>query len=146
MELHESKSAEEWRKSTARMAKEKSAERQQKFVTSSDIEIPDLSTEEALKDFDRNVVVDGEVVSLDEHGFSRFQYLQNWQRDAQGELVYYVFDLLWLDGYDLTSLPLTERKKILHVSEIAGPVKQTVWIDVLIIFILAPVNIGGNPR
>jgi len=52
MEPHESKSAEEWRKSTARMAKEKSAERQQKFVTSSDIEIPDLSTEEELKDFD----------------------------------------------------------------------------------------------
>jgi len=69
---------------------------------------------EALKDFERNVIVDGEVVSLDEHGFSRFQYLQNWQRDAQGELVYYVFDLLWLDGYDLTSLPLTERKKILR--------------------------------
>ena len=69
---------------------------------------------EALKDFGRNVVVDGEVVSLDEHGFSRFQYLQNWQKDAQGELVYYVFDLLWLDGYDLTSLPLTERKKILR--------------------------------
>lgn len=52
MELHKSKSAEEWRKSTAHTAKEKSAERQQKFVTSSDIEIPDLSTEEELKDFD----------------------------------------------------------------------------------------------
>ena len=69
---------------------------------------------EALKDFDRNVVVDGEIVSLDEHGFSRFQYLQNWQKDAQGELVYYLFDLLWLDGYDLTRLPLVERKNILR--------------------------------
>ena len=39
---------------------------------------------EALKEFGRNVVVDGEVVSLDEHGFSRFQYLQNWQKDAAG--------------------------------------------------------------
>ena len=69
---------------------------------------------EALKDFDRNVVVDGEIVSLDEHGFSRFQYLQNWGRDQQGTLAYYVFDLLWLDGYDLTSLPLVERKEILR--------------------------------
>ena len=69
---------------------------------------------EALKDFDRNIVVDGEIVSLDEHGFSRFQYLQNWQKDAQGELVYYLFDLLWLDGYDLTRLPLVERKNILR--------------------------------
>ena len=68
----------------------------------------------ALEDFSNNVVVDGEIVALDEHGFSRFQYLQNWQKDAQGELVYYVFDLLWLDGYDLTILPLIERKKILR--------------------------------
>ncbi len=50
--MHESKNAEEWRKSTARTAKEKSAERKQKFVTSSDIVIPDLSSEEDLKDFD----------------------------------------------------------------------------------------------
>jgi len=69
---------------------------------------------DTLKEFGRNVVVDGEVVSLDENGFSRFQYLQNWQKDAQGQLAYYVFDLLWVDGYDLTSLPLTDRKKILR--------------------------------
>jgi methylmalonyl-CoA mutase, N-terminal domain len=52
MELHESTSAEEWRNNTARRAKEKAAERQQQFVTSSDIEVPDLTTEEDLKDFD----------------------------------------------------------------------------------------------
>jgi methylmalonyl-CoA mutase N-terminal domain/subunit len=52
MELHESTSAEEWRNTTARRAKEKAAERQQQFVTSSDIEVPDLTTEEDLKDFD----------------------------------------------------------------------------------------------
>ena len=52
MEQHQSKSDEEWRETTARTAKEKAAERQQKFVTSSDIEVPDLSTEEDLKDFD----------------------------------------------------------------------------------------------
>jgi methylmalonyl-CoA mutase N-terminal domain/subunit len=55
MEQHQSKSTEEWRKTTARTAKEKVAERQQKFVTSSDIEVPDLSTEEDLKDFDIHV-------------------------------------------------------------------------------------------
>ena len=72
----------------------------------------DVST--GLEDFSNNVVVDGEIVSLDEHGFSRFQYLQNWGKDQEGTLVYYVFDLLWLDGYDLTALPLVERKKILR--------------------------------
>ncbi|HEY1870877.1 MAG TPA: DNA ligase D, partial [Chitinophagaceae bacterium] len=69
---------------------------------------------EALKDFDHDVVVDGEIVSLDETGNSRFQYLQNWQRYQQGELVYYVFDLLWMDGNNVTELPLLERKKILQ--------------------------------
>ena len=52
MELHESTSADEWRNTTARKAKEKTAERQQQFVTSSDIEVPDLTTEEDLIDFD----------------------------------------------------------------------------------------------
>ncbi len=69
---------------------------------------------EALKDFSNDVVIDGEIVSLDEKGYSRFQYLQNWQRDRQGTLVYYVFDLLWIDGYDVTQIPLIERKKILQ--------------------------------
>ena len=68
----------------------------------------------ALKNFSNDVVVDGEIVSLDENGYSRFQYLQNWKSDPQGTLVYYVFDLLWIDGYDITMLPLTERKKILQ--------------------------------
>jgi methylmalonyl-CoA mutase, N-terminal domain len=51
MELHESRSAEEWRVTTAREAKEKAAERQKKFVTSSDIEVPDLASEEDLQNF-----------------------------------------------------------------------------------------------
>jgi len=72
------------------------------------------SIAEALKGFTKDVVIDGEIVSLDEQGYSRFQYLQNWQKYQQGELVYYVFDLLWLDGHDVTQLPLIERKKLLQ--------------------------------
>src|SRR5947208_4414918 len=52
MELHVSKSADEWRNTTARKAKEKTAERQQQFFTSSDIEVPDLITDEDLADLD----------------------------------------------------------------------------------------------
>ena len=52
MELHESRSAEEWRDTTARSAKETSAERKNTFVTSSNIEVPDLATEENLSNFD----------------------------------------------------------------------------------------------
>src|SRR5881275_2446082 len=51
MKLQESKSADEWRNTTARKAKEKTAERKQQFETSSYIEIPDLLTEEDLQGF-----------------------------------------------------------------------------------------------
>ena len=69
---------------------------------------------DALSEMQFDAVLDGEIVALDENGLSRFQYLQNWQRDQQGSLVYFVFDILWLGGYDLTQLPLIERKKILQ--------------------------------
>jgi len=52
MKLQESKSADEWRNNTARKAKEKTAERKQSFSTSSDIEVPDLATDEDLADLD----------------------------------------------------------------------------------------------
>src|SRR5437764_15243627 len=52
MEPHVSKSAEEWRETTARQARERTAERQKEFVTSIHIEVPDLASEEDLQDFD----------------------------------------------------------------------------------------------
>src|SRR5215467_7088946 len=48
MHLQDSKSADEWRISTARKAKEKTAERKEHFFTSSGIEVPDLTTEDDL--------------------------------------------------------------------------------------------------
>jgi bifunctional non-homologous end joining protein LigD len=60
-----------------------------------------------------DAVLDGEIVALDENGHSRFQFLQNWMSDQRGTLRYYVFDILWLDGYNLTEVPLIDRKKIL---------------------------------
>ena len=52
MDQHISRNIEEWRETTARKAKEKTPERQQKFVTSSHIEVPDLATAEDLHNFD----------------------------------------------------------------------------------------------
>ena len=68
----------------------------------------------ALQEWNINIVVDGEIVSLNEEGLPNFQNLQTWQKFQQGELVYYVFDVLWINGYDVTGLPLIERKKILQ--------------------------------
>lgn len=59
-------------------------------------------------------VVDGEVVVLDEQGVSDFQRLQPRLQTTPGSdaepIVYYVFDLLFCDGEDLTPLAWTERR------------------------------------
>ena len=52
MELHESSNIEEWRATTAHQAREKSADRQAEFTTSSHIVVPDLATAEDLQDVD----------------------------------------------------------------------------------------------
>ncbi len=67
----------------------------------------------AIKDWDCNAIVDGEIVVVNEKGLANFGALQNWRSEADGELVYYVFDIVWYNGYDLKDLSLTERKAIL---------------------------------
>ncbi|HEY3297119.1 MAG TPA: DNA ligase D [Armatimonadota bacterium] len=61
-----------------------------------------------------HVVLDGEIVVLDEQGRPRFQLLQNYLRTKSGNLAYYVFDILYLEGHDLRKLPLLRRKEILR--------------------------------
>ena len=67
----------------------------------------------AVQDWNINAVVDGEVVVLDENGKSDFGALQNWRSEADGEIYFYVFDILWLNGKDLMQLPLSERRIVL---------------------------------
>ncbi len=59
------------------------------------------------------VIVDGEIVSLDKHGRSEFQRLQEFKNKPTG-LTYVAFDLLYADGTDLRSRPLEERKALLE--------------------------------
>ncbi|MEQ8767801.1 MAG: DNA ligase D [Planctomycetota bacterium] len=62
----------------------------------------------------RSAWLDGELVALDERGISSFSALQNslsGGRDAL--LVFYAFDLLYLDGWDLRRAPLEARKAAL---------------------------------
>jgi bifunctional non-homologous end joining protein LigD len=54
------------------------------------------------------LVVDGEIVVLDAAGTSRFERLH----DGDGVL-FFVFDILWLDGEDLRERPLEERRDLL---------------------------------
>ncbi len=68
---------------------------------------------EALAGLKHQLVIDGEIVAVDDRGQAHFEWLQNWLHEPQGELIYYVFDVLWADGHLLTDLPLKVRKQIL---------------------------------
>ena len=68
---------------------------------------------QALEKWKVNAIVDGEIVALDDKGATNFQQLQAWQKTGKGQLMYYLFDLLWLDGISVIHLTLLERKEIL---------------------------------
>jgi bifunctional non-homologous end joining protein LigD len=70
----------------------------------------------SLKEFEAEMVLDGEIVVLNKEGISDFGALQNWRSEADGDLVYYVFDILWLNGKSLMDLTLQERIAILEES------------------------------
>ncbi len=69
----------------------------------------------------KTAILDGEVVALDEQGRPSFSLMQQRTGFRPGgrratpqagvPVLYYAFDLLYLDGYDLRRLPLEERKK-----------------------------------
>jgi len=69
--------------------------------------VKELPLEEAL--------IDGEAAVLLPDGITSFQALQGvLKHHERGRLAYFVFDLLHLDGRDLSGLPLEERKAILR--------------------------------
>jgi bifunctional non-homologous end joining protein LigD len=77
----------------------------------------------------RQAILDGEIVALDDQGHSDFERLQERMHVrapsenllSQIPVVYFVFDLLYCDGYDLRETPLLDRKqllqRLLHTSE-----------------------------
>lgn len=68
---------------------------------------------QALEAWNIRAVVDGEITVLNRQGYPDFGALQTWRSEADGELVYYLFDLLWYDGYDLLNVPLIQRRALL---------------------------------
>jgi bifunctional non-homologous end joining protein LigD len=60
----------------------------------------------------REALVDGELAVVLSDGSTSFQALQNLMSGVRtGELAYFAFDLLHVDGEDLTREPLEERKR-----------------------------------
>jgi bifunctional non-homologous end joining protein LigD len=103
------------------------------FVTPTDFRFVSRNNEDLIARFPQaeaipglidaeTAILDGEIVMIDETGKPSFQALQNVARIFPGgpkpdehkfRLVYYVFDLLYLDGTDLRSKPVIERKELL---------------------------------
>lgn len=69
-----------------------------------------------------SAILDGEVVIVDKVGRSSFQDLQQSMRiSGTAAFVFQIFDLIYLDGYDLTASPLVQRKRLLE--ELLGSIK-----------------------
>jgi bifunctional non-homologous end joining protein LigD len=66
-----------------------------------------------MKKWPINVVLDGEIVVIGKDGKANFSALQNWRSEADGNLIYYVFDLLWYNDINIMALTLAERQAIL---------------------------------
>ncbi len=72
-------------------------------------------------------MLDGEIVAIDSDGRPSFQLLQNARKPIgpKSPLFYYAFDLLNLEGRDLTREPLENRKQLLAklLDGVAGPIQ-----------------------
>ncbi|MDP9229379.1 MAG: DNA ligase D, partial [Bacteroidota bacterium] len=68
----------------------------------------------AIQKIKHDVVLDGEVVLMNEENKPDFQKLQHYEDNLHLPLIYYAFDLLFLDGENVMELPLLERKKLLQ--------------------------------
>ena len=62
----------------------------------------------------RSTILDGEIVAVDENGIPRFQLLQRFQKQPTAPTLYFVFDVLWANGADVTSKTLMERRAVLE--------------------------------
>jgi len=71
----------------------------------------------------RSAVLDGEIVALDDQGRPSFSLMQQrtgishnghrLKRNPEIPVLYYAFDVLWMDGSDLTRVDLEKRKEVL---------------------------------
>jgi bifunctional non-homologous end joining protein LigD len=88
----------------------------------------------------KRAILDGEIVALDEAGRSSFSLMQRRTGIRRGgkrgpvrqdvSVLYYVFDLLYIDGYDLRRAPLDQRKATLaQVIDRDGPLRYSEHFD-----------------
>ena len=97
--------------------------------------LPEVASDLKAQEYDE-MVLDGEVAALDEDGLPDFGLIQHVMGFDKGavdrpiggaNMVYYPFDLLYLDGVDLRKVPLIDRKKLL--SHAFAPSEHTSLVE-----------------
>jgi bifunctional non-homologous end joining protein LigD len=76
---------------------------------------------EAAAQLPGSALIDGEVVALDKDGRPSFQALQASLKEGSGDYAYFAFDLLALNGEDLTGLSNLDRKERLKAFLLDAP-------------------------
>ncbi|MGE5419693.1 MAG: DNA ligase D, partial [Chloroflexota bacterium] len=66
-----------------------------------------------MEQIEEDVILDGEVIVENPDGISEFQLLQNYGTTRKGNLKYYIFDILYLNGHNVMDFPLVKRKELL---------------------------------
>lgn len=89
-------------------------------------------------------ILDGEVVALDADGRPSFSALQN--HEAGASVVFYVFDVMMLDGQDLTREPLSRRRDVLErdvLPTLREPVRYAGSLDASLPVLIQSVKAQG---
>jgi bifunctional non-homologous end joining protein LigD len=78
----------------------------------------------------KEAILDGEICALDARGIPRFQMLQRKGGAQRPPIVYFVFDLLYVDGHDLTACTVVERKaKLAEILQPSNVIKLSDHIE-----------------
>ena len=78
---------------------------------------------EAIADLPpRELILDGEVTGIWGPASTR-------EADKPRGIAYHVFDILWIDGRDVTSLPLEERRALLKALPLRSPLRRVAALD-----------------
>ncbi len=87
---------------------------------------------QALANMPDETVIDGEIVALDEAGRPSFSALQNYGSSNNVIIIYYVFDVMVLQGVDVMPEALSRRRELLEhkiLPDLIEPVKYSAELD-----------------
>lgn len=78
-------------------------------------------------------ILDGEIVIVDKQGRSSFQALQQSMKSDAAAFVFQIFDLIYLEGFNITRTPLRQRKDLLEellaVGKAKGPLRYSDHVE-----------------